>query len=249
MKKFAKKNRNIIIASVLALALIIALAVGLSTAKYKTEKRQSASVKLTATLASKVLIQEHEAERQPDGSYKLNDEIVDENKYELMPGVDIPKDPYITIEGKTNIPAYLYVEVVEPSDFPGAYVKYNLTSKWTKLTTGEGESATPVTGPNGGVMYVYEDVITNENAETTSGGNTTLTPFQILDFVQGSETDTIEVLQGLPRGTTASLDFHAYLVQKYSDDRAANFNGVKDTYATPTPAPSDGSSDTTTSGN
>ena len=110
-----------------------------------------------------------------------------------------------------------------------------------------------LTGPNGGVVYVYKYVITNDNDETTSGegqtATTTLTQFQILDYVQGSETNTIEVLQGLPRETTASLDFHAYLVQKYSDDRAANFNGVKDTYATPTPAPSDDSSGTTTSGN
>ena len=115
MVKKTNKKRYLTIASVLlAVILIIGLVVGLSSAKYKTEKHLPGVVKFTAKLADKILIQEHEAVRQVDGSYVLiSENIVEEQAYKLMPGVDIPKDPYITIEGKTPIPAYLSVEVVE----------------------------------------------------------------------------------------------------------------------------------------
>ena len=206
------------IASVLLVVLlIVGLVAGLSSAKYKTEKRLTGDVKFTAKLADRILIQEHEAERQDDGSYKLTEEIVEKQSYKLMPGVDVPKDPFVTVEGKTAIPAYLYVEILEGSNFP-ATVKYNVTTDWTLLVD---ENNNPVPGPNSGKVYVYEDILTDENTKTTDGKPV---EFQILDYVQGSTTNTLEVSEALPRGTEATLNFYAYLCQKYTDDKVANFS-------------------------
>jgi len=219
MVKKTNKKKYLTIASVLlAVILIVGLVVGLTSAKYKTEKRLTGDVKFTAKLADKILIQEHEAVRQPDGSYALNmDKIVEKQSYKLMPGVDVPKDPFITVEGKTAIPAYLYVEIVEGSGFP-ATVKYNVTSDWTLLKDANGN---PVAGLNSGKVYVYKDILTDENTKTSDGKPV---EFQILDFVQGSTVNTLEVSEALPRGTEATLNFHAYICQKYTDDKAANFS-------------------------
>ena len=220
MVKKTNKKKYLTIASVLlAVVLIIGLVVGLTSAKYKTEKRLTGDVKFTVKLADKILIQEHEAVRQPDGSYALNmNKIVEEQSYLLMPGVDIPKDPYITVEGKTPIPAYLYVEIVEGSNFP-ATVTYNVTTDW-KLLNLTDEEGRPIAGPNGGKVYVYNDVITDENAKTTDGKPV---EFQVLDYVNGSTTDTLEVSAAIPRGTEATLNFYAYICQKFTDDKVANF--------------------------
>ena len=236
MTNKTKNSKYLIIASVLLnVILVLGLMAGPITAKYKTEKRITGEVKFTAKLADRILIQEHEAVRQTDGSYVLDaDKIVEQQSYSLMPGVDIPKDPFITIEGKTAIPAYLYVEVVEGSEFP-AEVAYKLTSDWTLLkTTAEGsQTEVPVTGPNGGKVYVYKDILTNENTETADG---VPVKFQTLDFVNGSVTDTLEVSDALPRGTQATLSFYAYICQKYTDDKVVNF-GLYTTAELTTAAP------------
>ena len=241
MVKKTNKKKYLTIASVLlAVVLIIGLVVGLTSAKYKTEKRLTGDVKFTVKLADKILIQEHEAVRQPDGSYALNmNKIVEEQSYLLMPGVDIPKDPYITVEGKTPIPAYLYVEIVEGSNFP-ATVTYNVTTDW-KLLNLTDEEGRPIAGPNGGKVYVYNDVITDENAKTTDGKPV---EFQVLDYVNGSTTDTLEVSAAIPRGTEATLNFYAYICQKFTDDTVANFRIYKTADPTMEPAeatePTDG---------
>ena len=239
VKKMNKKSYLMIASVLLAVILIIGLVVGLSSAKYKTEKHLTGDVKFTVKLADKILIQEHEAVRQDDGSYVLNDNIVVEQSYMLMPGVDVPKDPFITVEGKTPIPAYLYVEVVEKIivvengkeverfGFPET-IKYDLIEPddsnsdeikhgWTLL---EDENGDPVIGPNNGKVYVYSDILTDENTETSGE----LIEFQILDYLEGSTTDTIEVSEALPRGTKAMLNFHSYICQKYTDDKVANFS-------------------------
>ena len=242
MVKKTNKKKYLTIASVLlAVVLIIGLVVGLTSAKYKTEKRLTGDVKFTVKLADKILIQEHKAERQNDGSYVLDmNKIVEEQSYLLMPGVDIPKDPFITVEGKTPIPAYLYVEIVEGSNFP-ATVTYNVTTDW-KLLNLTDEEGRPIAGPNGGKVYVYNvDVITDKNTVTSDGK---LVEFQILDYVNGSTTDTLEVSAAIPRGTEATLNFYAYICQKFTDDKVANFRIYKTADPTSEPAeatePTDG---------
>ena len=108
-----------------------------------------------------------------------------------MPGVDVPKDPKITITGKTAVPAYLYVEVLESENFP-ATVTYSMAEGWIDLE---------ITGPKGGKVYVYGTVL---------NGTTPNLTIQIL------ENDTLKVSQNLLRGTTATMTFYGYMAQQVS---------------------------------
>jgi hypothetical protein len=217
MKMIVKRNKYLIIVSVLLLALVIALAIGLSSAKYKTEKHQNAGIKMTVSLAEKIQIQEHEAERQNDGSYVLKEDLVEEQAYVLMPGVDVPKDPYITVLGKTELPGWLFVEVVESADFP-AEVEYSVDdANWDKI---EG-----LTGDNDGQIYVYKTILTSENTTDT-------TTFSILKDNQ------LIVSDRLSRLATAELTFYGYLCQQVSDDAKADFERIFGTASAETDVPS-----------
>lgn len=90
---------------------------------------------------------EHAVEADVLGAYTLTDEIVDGNEYKVLPGVDLPKDPYLNIIGKTEVAAYLYVEIVDGlgEDSP---LSYEPASCWKD---------TGLTGSNGGKIYVYVD--------------------------------------------------------------------------------------------
>lgn len=141
-------------------------------------------------------LKEHIAAKQTDGSYKLTDALTNKtntgNDYDVLPRTDLPKDPFITITGKTNAPAYLYVEVVD--GLPNG-MHYAMADCWTKL---EG-----VTGNNGGVIYVYNNGTPID--ETSTG----------LDNISIIKNNTIKVddVPGLPEGQRVSLSFYAYLGQ------------------------------------
>lgn len=215
MTKQKNKRKILIIASVALIAVLaIGLTVGLTSAKYKTEKNMSGNVKFSAKLADKIELLEHEASRSDDGSYVLSDTVTATTQsYDLMPGVDVSKDPYIVVTGKTAIPAYLYVEVIESTSFP-ATVTYALTTDWTLV---KGENDTPVAGPNGGKLYVYKAQLTDTNTTTGSGDNVAPVQFYIL------KDNILIVSDQLPRGTTATLEFYAYICQVVDGDPAKDF--------------------------
>lgn len=141
-------------------------------------------------------LKEHIAAKQPNGSYKLTDALTSKttpgNDYYVLPKTDLPKDPFITITGKTNAPAYLYVEVV---DGLPAGMHYNMASCWTRL---EG-----VTGNNGGVIYVYN------NGTPIDENSTGLENIAII----AGNTITVDDVPGLAEGQKVSLSFYAYLGQ------------------------------------
>ncbi len=133
-----------ILLSVLVLA-VVAL-VGTAVAKYVYSEPLTVRVQFEAKLADTVALLESKAERQPDGSYKLGTGTAYENSYILMPGVDISKDPYVLITGKTSIPAYLFVEVVDKIGDDA--ISWEIGPAWLKLEGGSGH--------NGGNVYVYK---------------------------------------------------------------------------------------------
>ena len=141
-------------------------------------------------------LKEHIAAKQPNGSYKLTDALTNKtttgNDYYVLPRTDLPKDPFITITGKTNAPAYLYVEVV---DGLPAGMHYNMASCWTRL---EG-----VTGNNGGVIYVYN------NGTPIDENSTGLENIAII----AGNTIKVDDVPGLAEGQKVSLSFYAYLGQ------------------------------------
>lgn len=193
-------NKNRRIAFLLAVLFCLSAVTFVAVAKYIKDVPFSGNVTFTANLAKTFTLTESEAKRNTDGTYSLDTGTSKaENPYTLMPGVDVPKDPKITIEGKTAVPAYLYVEVLKSENFP-ATVTYSMATGWTDLG---------ITGPNGGTVYVYGTVL---------NGTTPNLTIPIL------ENDTLKVSQNLLRGTTATMTFYGYMAQQVSGrDEKATF--------------------------
>ena len=134
MNKQNIKKAGVLLAGCLLVAALALLAVADLRAKYVTTVDLTGAVRFTADLAVDVTLWEHQAQRNPDGTYTLSatdNPTINTNTYVVMPGVDIPKDPTITITTKSAIPAYLYVEIVDNSP---SSVTYTLDDKWERLT-------------------------------------------------------------------------------------------------------------------
>ena len=116
-KKQVRNHLQLLIVLAMVLITLATFAVG----KYIRELSFHGKVTFTANLAKNVILQEHLAVRQPDGSYQLGEEVVKGNSYKLIPGLDIKKDPHIINQDKTPIPAYLYIEVESTLDTPVTY--------------------------------------------------------------------------------------------------------------------------------
>lgn len=122
--KFRTRMRLLIVLTLLLLALV-----GFAVGKYKETIAHTGDVTITAKLAQSLVVQEHKAEKQANGTYELSKtETVTENSYVLIPGVDIPKDPHVVITGKTPIPAYLYLKVECTNDA----ITYSLRNCWVQ---------------------------------------------------------------------------------------------------------------------
>ena len=185
-------NKNRRIALLLAVLFCLSAVTFVAVAKYIKDIPFTGNVTFKADLAETFTLTESEAEPNTDGTYSLNtSKSVESNTYILMPGVDVPKDPKITIEGKTAVPAYLYVEVLESKNFPDE-VTYTMAEGWLPL---EGV-------PN---VYYYETPITGTPAALT---------ISIL------KNNTLTVSDQLPRGSTGTLSFHAYMAQQGKDQDA-----------------------------
>ena len=197
---FRARFRLLIVLTLLLIALTT-FAVG----KYITTIEEESTVSFTARLAKDVILQEHKADRNADGSYTLTAEIAtpDENghynSYKLIPGLDIPKDPHIVIQGKTPIPAYLYLEVEESIS--------NTSIRWSLNKTDDNkdywiESNKLAPKKTDNKIYVY----------STDGAN----PHKIITdmTVHILEGDEITVNQALLSGDEEnSLKFYAYLIE------------------------------------
>lgn len=128
---------------------------------------------------------------------------VDKNEYKAQPSTDLPKDPYVRIVGKTAVPAYLYVEVVD--GLSGSGLGYTMASCWTKLDG--------VTGSTyGGQIYVYN------NGELVTD-STDLSQIHLLDGNKITVGDSVTI------DSEIALSFYGYLAQATAGaDAAAAFN-------------------------
>lgn len=124
--------RNWLIAAI-ALELVVLLSLsGVVYAKYVAEKELNGTVTIHAELG-KIALYEHKANKNASGQYELNTgETVSGNIYDtVIPGLDIPKDPYIEITDKTEIPAYVFLLVHETA-WPNT-MEYELEEHWKPL--------------------------------------------------------------------------------------------------------------------
>ena len=151
-------------------------------------------------LADSLTLQEHVVTKAADGSYSIaeNAATISENRYDVMPGMVLPKDPFITITNKTAAPAYLYIEVVDTLT-PGIY-NYAIHSQWEELTD--------VTGPNGGKVYVLGDEGPDNTVIGTIITSTPSEPYYILANNQIVVNPNVE-----PSTTNETMTFYAYLAQ------------------------------------
>ena len=176
-----------------SLVLITALSSAVYAKYIKKTDFEGNTVTIQANLAEDFTLTESKANRTEMGDYVLDTTTpVMTNQYVLMPGVDIPKDPTIKITGKTALPAYLYVEVVDNISDPA--VTYSLAD-WWQLLAG-------VTGPNGGKVYVYNETVDGSTANME------------VQLIKGN---TVYVSQTLDHSASAkpfSIKFYAYLLQK-----------------------------------
>ncbi|MBR2310753.1 MAG: hypothetical protein IKA47_09520 [Oscillospiraceae bacterium] len=190
-----RKYPRLLLIAVVSVLLVSALA-GTTVAKYVTKQTFTGKVTFSAKLAEEVLLRERTAERQPDGSYKLTTPYVAENTYELLPGMDIPKDPHVVVKGKTDLKAYLFIEIVDKlteqiGDQNYRPITYTVSSNWLKLQD--------VTGEHGGTVYVYKG--TGEEAavlgeEFTKDATDRTEEIDILALLDG-KTETVRVSQKL----------------------------------------------------
>lgn len=189
--------------------VILAVVGGFVYSKYVKQDKLDGQISITAELGTIQLL-EHEAEKADNGQYTLNTSVtpVTTNTYDhVLPGLDIPKDPYIKVEGKTPIPAYIFVEVVEDNnDNFALYEKgasdvekhkieklaYRLTDSWHSLGK---------IGKNGGTVYVY------------ASGDTAISVKGNIDKLSILEGDKIIVSQKVSIDPPAKLEFYATMAQ------------------------------------
>lgn len=197
MEKRKRYRTVFVTAAVLAAALLI----GGLYAKYIRSVKLSGNVTFSASLADEFILAEHKTVRQPDGGYVTEAETVSKNDYLLMPGVDIPKDPYIIIRNKSSIPAYLFIEAVGTN--PDA-VKYEIDSgKWKDLG---------IKGAHGGDVYVYTGGV---SSAAVLDKNFDGQPIGLI------KDNILTVSDSYAHGESFGLDFYGYMAQTESGKDAS----------------------------
>lgn len=209
---YIRKRKSPLSLIILAV-VVIGLLSGTAIAKYIYSEELTSTVTFSASLAESLLLEEHEAIRNADGSYTLgtktipytntNGDEVEGNSYKLLPGVDVPKDPYVKVVNKTATAAYLFIEV---QDTTSASITYMVDSvNWKHLG---------VTGPNSGAVYVYKNSANPDGLVL----NNTNCPAEIIPILYAPEgEDEIKVSQYLADTETKILAFHAYLYEAHGN--------------------------------
>lgn len=208
---YARKPRYHLLLLLLLVLLAAGGLTGTAVAKYITQNTAQGSVTFSAQLAESLTLWEHEAAKNADGLYTIdatsptidsNDETKNGNTYSVViPGLDIPKDPQITVKGKTDIPAYLFLEIVghQPGE-NDKKVTYTLEDCWVKQED--------IPGTSGGTVYVYS--ANNSPAEVTGA---TFSESDTINIIKGQK---VYVSQALPRDTELTITLYACMSEAVS---------------------------------
>ncbi len=225
------KKKTLTIA--IALVLVVALAVG-ATYAYLTAQTKAVTNTFTAggaVTAKDLTLKEHNVIPNADGSYTLdNTTYLDEGKgisYVVLPGVNLPKDPTVTVEKSTGT-YYLFVTVEKGSGFVGenAPLSYTTDSAWKQLEI----SAEGTTNVANKELYVYS-VTTDSTTTYIQPKSDNAVSHAILAGITGDPSNTIKVSDGtaaLQLGDNGSeLKFTAYACQSAGfANPAAAWNGA-----------------------
>ena len=200
--KRSPKLARLLIILVLVLLALTTFAVG----KYIKTMEHSGTVSFTVRLASNLEIWEHQVQRNSDGTYSLDRNTpVHENDYVLIPGLDVDKDPYVLISGKTDIPAYLYVEIVTATidSYAGKpLITYTPANGW-KVSNKE-----PL---HGGAVYEY--VGNGDSALALTSANTPKDGIYLLADNKIYVSQHAKYADNTQNGDTDVMQIYAYLVE------------------------------------
>lgn len=152
------------------------------------------------------VLKEHKAAAGKDGVYTLDTtKEVDTNTYTVLPGVDLPKDPFVRTTETLKLDAYVFVEVV---DGTGTNLHFTVDSEnWTELSG--------KTGPNGGKVYAMKANNGIAEADASLGPITILTENKIT-VDNAAITDAAAQFGG-------TVTFYGYMIQAggFTDYNAA----------------------------
>lgn len=152
-------NRHILLIIGIAFLTGVAIFTAGLNAKYVRKVKLKASVEFSSELAQSITLNESKANITDSGKYELDtSEKVTENNYKVMPGVNIPKDPEITITGKTGIPSYLFIKA-EETDIPDT-VTYSLCDHWKKLSNKDNVYVYTKDDFNSPIKIIENDILT-----------------------------------------------------------------------------------------
>ena len=165
--KYAKKTGisvgNILywmVGILLVLTMLSTSLVGGLLAKYIISDTVYDSAHVASAGIGMLKLREHKAKEtyQDSGVYRLLTEKdpVTENTYEkVLPGVDIPKDPFISLKlADTKVSYELYIKVIESASFPEK-VTYKLTNNWKYVRTEGGTKIYQYVDENG-EPFIFE---------------------------------------------------------------------------------------------
>lgn len=203
--------------AVLAVALVCVASVAgtLAYLKDSTSIQNTFMAAGEGKMADDFKIIEHDVETDEKGGYVTGTGTGDSgNTYKILPGTTVPKDATVVVSGKTEVQAYLYIEVCE--DLTEDVYDYDLADCWKELVG--------VTGKNGGQIYVYSDeegavivtedvnqpiikdgVVTINNVDTKDVENDTLTFYAYLAQASvGSATEAFNACFAPATSTSSS---------------------------------------------
>lgn len=156
-----KKNFRTRLRLLIVLSLLLFCLIGFAVGKYIMTFKAADTITVTFSnnLADIFEVRESEATRNTTtGAYTLDESkpVTAGQTYVLIPGVDIDKDPYVYIEGRSEIPANLYIEIVDSLDTVDGtkLIDYTVRSDlWEVNTTYKPDST--------GTVYKYKETVTD----------------------------------------------------------------------------------------
>ena len=203
----SKNTRNRILLTAVAALLLVAVTVG-GTLAWLQANTEPVTNTFKPTAVS-VAIDEHD--------YLFDTNKLDTNKligagntesdYRLIPGLTMPKDPFVTVPAGSE-EVYVYVEVIKENNFD-TYITSEISSDWALI--------------DGTNVYYYKETVDTSAESATAAG-----PLYILsgDTYNTGEVTVKDTVGGTVAMPTAypTIKFKAYVIQ------AATFMNATDAW-------------------
>lgn len=157
---------------------------------------------------------ENTVTQKEDGTYEANSSTTDSGiEYKILPGQSLPKNASVKITGKTEVAAYLYLEVIDELKTPLSWTLD--TDNWAEVKNEKGAS---VKGNNGGNLYVYVNKGTPvllAKTKESADFDVNIIKDQKVSVASGATESDIDAVNG------KKLSFYSYMAQASAGDTVA----------------------------